>query len=162
MRYIEGSNRGQALLLPARIEDYVAADAAVRVIDAFVDGLDLVGVGFSRATPALTGRPGYDRGDLLKLYVWGYSNEVRSSRRLERACRRDVEAMWLMCRLAPDFKTIADFRAVTMALRSCAHAVPSCSCAGMPACSQPGLWPWTDRSSAPSPAPRKSSTAKIS
>lgn len=110
MGYIVGSDREQAWLLPARIEDYVAADAAVRVIDAFVDGLDLAGLGFCRAAPALTGRPGYDPRDLLKLYVWGYFNEVRSSRRLERACRRDVEAMWLLRRLAPDFKTIADFR----------------------------------------------------
>ena len=110
MGYIVGSDREQASLLPSRIEDYVSWDAAVRVIDAFVDGLDLPGLGFVRAVPALTGRPGYDPRDLLKLYVWGYFNEVRSSRRLERACRRDVEAMWLMRRLAPDFKTIADFR----------------------------------------------------
>lgn len=110
MGYIAGDERDQGFLLPARIEDYVSADAAVRVIDAFADGLDLAGLGFTRAAPASTGRPGYDPRDLLKLYVWGYFNEVRSSRRLERACRRDVEAMWLMRRLAPDFKTIADFR----------------------------------------------------
>ncbi len=110
MGYISGEDRGQALLLPARIEDYVAADAPVRVIDAFVDGLDLLGLGFTRAVAASTGRPGYDPRDLLKLYVWGYFNEARSSRRLERTCRRDVEAMWLMRNLAPDFKTIADFR----------------------------------------------------
>lgn len=110
MGYIVGDDRSQVLLLPARIEDYVAADAAVRVIDAFVDGLDLAGLGFGRALPAGTGRPGYDPRDLLKLYVWGYFNEIRSSRRLERACHRDVEAMWLLGKLAPDFKTIADFR----------------------------------------------------
>ena len=110
MGYIAGDERDQGLLLPARIEDYVSADAAVRVIDAFADGLDLAGLGFTRAAPASTGRPGYDPRDLLKLYVWGYFNEVRSSRRLERACRRDVEAMWLMRMLAPDFKTVADFR----------------------------------------------------
>jgi len=110
MGYIVGEDRTQASLLPGRVEDYVAADAAVRVIDAFVDGLDLAGLGFGRTSPAATGRPGYDPRDLLKLYVWGYFNEVRSSRRLERACRRDVEAMWLLCKLAPDFKTVADFR----------------------------------------------------
>ncbi|GEP01910.1 IS1182 family transposase [Methylobacterium haplocladii] len=110
MGYIVGEDRAQASLLPARVEGFVAAEAAVRVIDAFVDGLDLAGLGFGRAVPATTGRPGYDPRDLLKLYVWGYFNEVRSSRRLERACRRDVEAMWLLRRLAPDFKTIADFR----------------------------------------------------
>lgn len=110
MGYIVGEDRDQASLLPARVEDYVAADAPVRVIDAFADGLDLSALGFVRAVPAGTGRPGYDPRDLLKLYVWGYFNEVRSSRRLERECRRNVEAMWLMRRLAPDFKTIADFR----------------------------------------------------
>lgn len=110
MRYIVGDDRDQVSLLPARVEDYVGADAAVRVIDAFVGGLDLIALGFDRAVPASTGRPGYDPRDLLKLYVWGYFNEVRSSRRVERACRRDVEAMWLMRRLTPDFKTIADFR----------------------------------------------------
>lgn len=88
----------------------MAADAPVRVIEVFVDGLDMAGLGFGRSVPASTGRPGYDPRDLLKLYVWGYFNEVRSSRRLERECRRNVEAMWLMRRLVPDFKTIADFR----------------------------------------------------
>ena len=110
MGYIVGEDRDQASLLPSRIADYVASDASVRVIDAFADGLDLAALGFGRAVAASTGRPGYDPRDLLKLYVWGYFNEIRSSRRLERACRRDVEAMWLLRRLAPDFKTIADFR----------------------------------------------------
>ncbi|MER9544285.1 IS1182 family transposase [Mesorhizobium sp. M0437] len=110
MRYIAGEDRGQAALLPATIDDYVATDAPVRVIDAFVDELDMVGLGFGRAVPASTGRPAYDPRDLLRLYVYGYFNEVRSSRRLERECRRNVEAMWLLRRLAPDFKTIADFR----------------------------------------------------
>lgn len=110
MGYVIGTERGQASLLPARLEDYVAADAPVRVIEAFVEGLDVADHGFGRSVPAATGRPGYDPRDLLKLYVWGYFNEVRSSRRLERECRRNVEAMWLMRRLAPDFKTIADFR----------------------------------------------------
>ena len=110
MRYIRGGDRNQASFLPARIDDYVATDAAVRVIDAFVEGLDMVGLGLVRATPAATGRPGYDPRDLLKLYIYGYLNEVRSSRKLERECRRNVELMWLLGRLAPDFKTIADFR----------------------------------------------------
>jgi transposase len=110
MSYVRGEDRGQAALLPMAIEDYVAADAPVRVIDAFVDGLDVVGLGFGRSVPALTGRPPYDPRDLLKLYLYGYLNEVRSSRRLERECSRNVEVMWLLRRLAPDFKTIADFR----------------------------------------------------
>lgn len=110
MSYIRGEDRGQAALLPAAIEDYVAADAPVRVIDAFVDGLDIRKLEFGRSEPASTGRPPYDPRDLLKLYVYGYLNEVRSSRRLERECRRNVEVMWLLRRLAPDFKTIADFR----------------------------------------------------
>jgi transposase len=110
MSYIRGEDREQASFLPARIDDYVGAEATVRVIDAFADGLDVVGLGFVRAVPAATGRPGYDPRDLLKLYVYGYLNEVRSSRKLERECMRNVELMWLLRRLAPDFKTIADFR----------------------------------------------------
>jgi transposase len=110
MGYVRGEDRGQAALLPAVVEEYVGADAPVRVIDAFVGGLDVSGLGFGRAVPAPTGRPGYDPRDLLKLYVYGYLNEVRSSRRLERECSRNLELIWLLCRLAPDFKTIADFR----------------------------------------------------
>lgn len=110
MSYMRGEDRGQAALLPAAIEDYVAADAPVRVIDAFVDGLDVTGLGFVRSVPAPMGRPPYDPRDLLKLYLYGYLNQVRSSRRLERECSRNVEVMWLLRRLAPDFKTIADFR----------------------------------------------------
>lgn len=97
-------------MLPDRIEDYVGADAAVRVIDAFVDRLNMAELGFQRAVAPSIGRPSYDPRDLLKLYIYGYFNEVRSSRRLERECRRNVEAMWLMRRLVPDFKTVADFR----------------------------------------------------
>src|ERR1700730_2799000 len=110
MSYVQGADRGQAALLPAAIEDYVLADAPVRVIDAFVYGLDVNGLGFGRSIPAPTGRPPYDPRDLLNLYIYGYLNEVRSSRRLERECSRNVEVMWLLRRLAPDFKTIADFR----------------------------------------------------
>jgi transposase len=110
MSYIRGEDRGQATFLPPRLDDYVRDDAPVRVIDAFVDHLDFARLGFARAVPAETGRPGYDPRDLLKLYVYGYLNEVRSSRKLERECGRNVEAMWLVRCLAPDFKTIADFR----------------------------------------------------
>ena len=100
MRYVRGEDRGQTALLPAAIEDYVAA---VRVIDAFVDGLDVNGLGFGRSVPAATGRPPYDPRDPVKLCIYGYLNEVRSSRRLERECSRNVE-VWLLRRLAPDFK----------------------------------------------------------
>lgn len=110
MGYVTGDDRRQPSLLPPVIDDYIDADAPARVVDAFVDGLDFLTLGFDRAVPASTGRPGYDPRDLLKLYVYGYLNEVRSSRRLERECKRNVELMWLMRRLAPDYKTIADFR----------------------------------------------------
>ncbi len=110
MNYIEGQVREQATFLPARLDDFVPDDAVVRVIDAFVSRLNMCDLGFTRAVPAATGRPGYDPRDLLKLYLYGYLNEVRSSRRLERDCRRNVELMWLLRRLVPDFKTIADFR----------------------------------------------------
>jgi len=108
--YRTGVDRGQAALFPERLDDYIAEENEVRVIDAFVDGLDLVALKVARALPARTGAPGYHPRDLLKLYVYGYLNRVRSSRRLERECRRNVELMWLMRRLAPDHKTIADFR----------------------------------------------------
>jgi transposase len=110
MGYVQGEDRLQAAFLPPVIDDYVDAEAPVRVIDAFVCGLDMAGLGFGRAVTAATGRPPYDPRDLLKLYVYGYFNEVRSSRKLERECRRNVETMWLLKCLAPDFKTIADFR----------------------------------------------------
>ncbi len=110
MRYIEGADRSQALLLPEAVEDYVGADNPVRFVDVFVDGLDLSALGFVRARPKATGRPGYHPGDLLKLYVYGYLNRVRSSRRLEAEAHRNVEVIWLLRLLKPDFKTIADFR----------------------------------------------------
>jgi transposase len=108
--FISGTDRAQADLLPACVDDYVASDALVRVVDAFVDSLDLFELGFSRALAAATGRPGYQPGDMLRLYIWGYLNQVRSSRHLEKACVRDLEALWLMRRLAPDYRTIAAFR----------------------------------------------------
>jgi transposase len=110
MGYVQGEDRFQAAFLPPLIDDYVDANASVRVIDVFISGLDMSELGFLRSIAAATGRPPYDPRDLLKLYVYGYFNEVRSSRKLERECQRNVEAMWLLKRLSPDFKTIADFR----------------------------------------------------
>ena len=107
-RFIEGSDRRQKLLLPDCIEDYVGEESPVRVVDVFVDELDLAVLGFGQA--ASTGRPGYHPATMLKLYIYGYLNQVQSSRRLEREAGRNVELMWLTGKLAPDFKTIADFR----------------------------------------------------
>lgn len=109
-RFIEGVDRGQGTLFPEHLEDWVGEDNPVRVIDVFVDELDLRGLDFDRAEPEATGRPGYHPAMLLKLYVYGYLNRVQSSRRLEREAGRNVEVMWLTGRLAPDHKTIADFR----------------------------------------------------
>ena len=110
MSFIDGDSRDQISLLPACIDDYVAPDSLVRVVDAFVASLDLAELGFNRAVAAATGRPGFQPGDMLRLYIWGYLNQVRSSRHPERACLRDLEALWLMRRLAPDHRTIAAFR----------------------------------------------------
>src|SRR5271157_4879965 len=110
MAHISGFERDQLLLLPEAVDDYVGSDNPVRFIDAFVDGLDLVEAGFGRVQPKATGRPGYAPGDLLKLYIYGYLNRVRSSRRLEAECHRNIEVIWLLRTLKPDFKTIADFR----------------------------------------------------
>lgn len=109
-RFIEGGDRDQLALFPASLEDYVEQDNPVRVVDAFVDELDLSAIGFTGILPATTGRPSYHPSTLLKLYLYGYLNRVQSSRRLEREAKRNVEVMWLTGRLAPDFKTIADFR----------------------------------------------------
>src|ERR1700678_3347342 len=110
MTHIAGFGRDQLLLLPEAIDDYVEAENPVRFIDAFVDGLDLAAAGFGRVEAKVTGRPGYAPGDLLKLYIYGYLNRVRSSRRLEAQGHRNVEVIWLLRTLKPDFKTIADFR----------------------------------------------------
>ena len=109
-RYIEGQERTQSVLFPERLDDWIDEDNPVRAVDVFVDQLDLVGLGFERAQPAETGRPGYHPATLLKLYVYGYLNRIQSSRRLEREAQRNVELIWLTGRLMPDFKTIADFR----------------------------------------------------
>jgi len=108
--FVEGVNREQSTLFPSRLDDYVAEDNPVRAVDVFVDGLDLDKLGFARARPLGVGRPSYDPRTMLKLYVYGYLNRVPSSRRLERECQRNIELMWLTGGLAPDFKTIADFR----------------------------------------------------
>ena len=109
-RFVEGVDREQGSLFPEQLEDYVAEDNPVRVIDVFVDELDLGELGFSGVDPAATGRPSYHPSVLLKLYIYGYLNRVQSSRRLEREAGRNVEVMWLTGRLVPDHKTIADFR----------------------------------------------------
>jgi transposase len=109
-RFVEGSDRKQVTLLPECLDDYIPNDNPVRVVEAFVEELDLEALGFARVAPAVTGRPAYHPSVLLKIYIYGYLNRVASSRRLERECQRNVELMWLTGRLAPDFKTIADFR----------------------------------------------------
>src|SRR4051812_37576859 len=109
-RFIEGEDRMQPALLPHCLEDYVDEENPVRVVEVFIDELDLTALGFSGMTPAATGRPAYHPAVLLKIYIHGYLNRVQSSRRLEREAQRNVELMWLTGRLTPDFKTIADFR----------------------------------------------------
>jgi transposase len=109
-RFVEGLDRGQSTLFPERLEDWIGEDNAVRVIDVFVEELDLAGLGFGGVDPQAIGRPSYHPSVLLKLYIYGYLNRVQSSRRLEREAGRNVEVMWLTGRLAPDHKTIADFR----------------------------------------------------
>jgi transposase len=109
-RFIDGEDRLQQTLLPNSLEDYVGEENPVRVIEVFIDELDLAALGFSGMTPAATGRPAYHPSTLLKIYLYGYLNRVQSSRRLEREAQRNIELMWLTGRLAPDFKTIADFR----------------------------------------------------
>jgi transposase len=109
-RFIVGEDRHQITMLPECLDDYIADDNPVRVIDAFVEELDLQDLGFEGAEPAATGRPSYHPAVLLKIYIYGYLNRIQSSRRLEREAQRNVELMWLTGRLAPDFKTIADFR----------------------------------------------------
>src|SRR6266481_9934506 len=109
-RFVEGEDRSQVTLLPECLDDFVVEDNPVRVIDVFIDELDLTGLGFAGVAPADTGRPAYHPAVLLKIYVYGYLNRLQSSRRLERETQRNVELMWLTGCLTPDFKTIADFR----------------------------------------------------
>ncbi len=132
-RFIEGSCREQGTLFPEFLEDWIDEDNSVRVIDVFVDELDLGGLGFNRVVPEATGRPGYHPSVLLKLYIYGYLNRTQSSRRLEREAGRNVEVMWLTGRLAPDHKTIADFRKDNGAAISkvCAQFVELCRQLGL-------------------------------
>src|SRR5438552_5397264 len=110
MSYLRGPDRSQVQLLPPCLDDYVAANAPARFIEAYAEGLDFAALGFMHAQPADTGRPPYHPADLLKLYLYGYLNRIRSSRRLEAEAVRNLELIWLLRGLRPDFKTIADFR----------------------------------------------------
>jgi transposase len=110
MSYVEGESREQRILFPEVLDDYISEENVVRFIDAFVDGLEMEELGFDRSAPKETGRPPYDPRDLLKLYIYGYLNRIRTGRTLERECQRNMELMWLMRKLRPDFKTITDFR----------------------------------------------------
>jgi transposase len=110
MGYIRGMNRDQVVLFPDLIDDYIEENNPVRLIDAYVERLDLKALGFTPAVPQDTGRPGYAPADMLKLYIYGYLHKIRSSRKLAQETHRNVELMWLLCKLTPDFKTIADFR----------------------------------------------------
>lgn len=132
-RFIEGEERGQLALIPTSLEECIEENNPVRVVDAFIDELDLGALGFSGVVPAATGRPSYHPSTLLKLYLYGYPNRVQSSRRLEREAKRNIEVMWLTGRLAPDFKTIADFRKNNgAAIQSvCARFVGLCVDIGM-------------------------------
>jgi len=132
-RFVEGLDRSQATFLPECLDDFVGEDNAVRVVDVFVDGLELRELGFGRVDPKPTGRPSYHPSVLLKLYIYGYLNRVQSSRRLEREAARNVEVMWLVGRLVPDHKTIADFRKDNgRAIRHvCARFVELCRRAGL-------------------------------
>ncbi len=136
MTYITGHDRSQLLLLPEAVDDYVGPENPVRFIDAFVDGLDLAAAGFGRVEPKVTGRPAYAPADLLKLYIYGYLNRVRSSRRLEAETHRNIEVIWLLRHLKPDFKTIADFR------RDNRHAFRQVFREFVPLCRQLVLFGW--------------------
>src|SRR5215468_11147938 len=132
-RFIEGIDRGQSTLFPEYLEDWIGEDNAVRAIDVFVDEFDLAELGFGGVEPEATGRPSYQPSVLLKLYIYGYLNRVQSSRRLEREALRNVEVMWLTGWLAPDHKTIADFRKDNgRAIRQvCARFVALCRTMGL-------------------------------
>ncbi|WP_338481142.1 IS1182 family transposase [Pseudomonas trivialis] len=133
MRYIQGEDRSQSALFPLSLDELIPDDHLIRVIEAYISLLDLEPLGFDKARPKATGRPSYDPADLLKLYLYGYFQRIRSSRRLEAECQRNVEVMWLLGRLAPDFKTIADFRRDNSAAFSatCRAFVQFCRHAGL-------------------------------
>src|SRR5215469_577906 len=127
-RFVEGEDRLQGALLPHCLDDYVTENNPVRVIEAFINELDLVTLGFDGVVPEVTGRPAYHPATLLKIYLYGYLNRVQSSRRLEREAQRNIELMWLTGRLAPDFKTIADFRKDNgAAIRRCVLGLWCCA-----------------------------------
>ena len=120
-RFVVGEARGQSTLFPERLDDFITEDNPVRVIDVFVEELDLRALGFEGVDPQATGRPAYHPATLLKIYIYGYLNRIQSSRRLEREAQRNVELMWLTERLAPDFKTVARaLRAVAQPRRALA------------------------------------------
>lgn len=127
-RFVEGEDRRQSFLLPATLDDYVTEDNPVRVVEVFIEELDLGSLGFGGVHPASTGRPAYHPSTMLKLYLYGYLNRIQSSRRLEREAQRNIELMWLTGRLAPDFKTIANFRRENgAAIRAvCGHFIALC------------------------------------
>ena len=131
-RFIEGMDRGQSTLFPECLEDWIAEDNPVRVIDAFVDELDLAELGFDGVEPEVTGRPSYHPSVLLKLYIYGYLNRVQSSRRLEREALRNVEVMWLLGRLAPDHKRPLPTSARTTAAPSARSAPGLSNSAALP------------------------------
>ena len=132
-RFVEGVDRGQTTLFPECLEDWIGEDNPVRVVDVFVEELDLAELGFGGVDPEATGRPWYHPSILLKLYIYGYLNRVQSSRRLEYEAGRNVEVMWLLCRLVPDHKTIADFRKDNGAAirKVCAHFIAQCRAMGL-------------------------------
>ena len=132
-RFVEGEDRRQGVLLPEFLDDYVSEDNPVRVIDVFIEELDLAALGFEGVVPEATGRPAYHPGVLLKIYVYGYLNRVQSSRRLEREAGRNLEVMWLTGRLVPDHKTIADFRKDngSAIMKVCAQFVALCRKMGL-------------------------------
>lgn len=132
MGYIKGADRNQITLMPECVEDYVVADNPVRVIDAFVDGLDIAALGFN-SEPAVEGRPGYDPRDMLKLYIYGYNNKIRSSRRLQTEAGRNLEMIWLLGKVVPDFRCIADFR------KDNAKAIKGVFCEFVKLCNKAGL-----------------------
>jgi transposase len=129
-RFVEGLIRSQSLLFPERLDDYIGDDNPVRIIDVFVDELDLGSLGFESIEPALTGRPRYHPATLLKIYIYGYLNRVPSSRRMERETQRNIELIWLTGRCSPDFKTLADFRKDSgpTIRRVCSQFVLLCRC----------------------------------
>ena len=145
-RFIEGADRTQAMLLPECVEDYVGPDNPVRVVEAFVEQLDLRAMGFEGSDPQATGRPAYHPSVLLKIYIYGYLNRIQLSRRLEQETQRNIELMWLTARLMPDFKTIPNSARIT-AGRSGRSAASSSCCAGSSSCSARRWSPLTEPSS---------------